>query len=1794
MKTFTFSKIGVLSPCLRPVLAAFAFLFWAATAVAQAPTISSFSPGNGPVGSIVTINGTNLGTATSSSIGGTSAVIVSKSATKLVAMVMPGATTGVISVTNGSGSASSSGSFTVNASKPPHSQQGNKLVGAGSSGASQQGYSTAISADGNTAIVGGAFDAGGPGAAWIFTRTGSTWSQQGSKIAGLDSIGDPYAGWSVALSADGNTAIVGGPNDNSGIGAAWVFVRSGSTWAQQGTKLVGTGSTGGTGGLVYEGSAVSLSADGNTAVIGGFYDNNLKGAIWVFTRSGSTWSQVGSKLSPNDNTGFAAFGCSVAMSADGKTFIGGGYYDNNNVGAAWIFTYNGSSWSQQGNKLAGSGSVGSGVYQGFAVDISADGNTAISGGNSDDNGIGAAWVFKRTGTTWSQQGSKLVGTGYSGSNIAQGSSVALSADGNTALVGGTGDNSNVGAAWVFQRSGSTWSQTGNKLTGTGNTGGSQQGYSCDLSANGENAIVGGYGDNSFKGAAWIFVPASTNTNLSNLTISSGTLTPVFSSSTISYTASVTNATSSVTVTPTAQDANATIQVRVNNGPYQTVASGTASTALALNVGSNTIEVVVTAEDGTSTKTYTITVTRACPNFNATLTGSASICAGSSTNLTVNMAGGTAPFDVVYSGGTINNYASGANIPVSPSSNTTYTLTSVTDNNGCTATVSGTATVTIKAVAGISTVTAAANPICPGSTTTLTANGVTGANAVVTFWTGSNGTGTNLGTGTTLPNAGAGTYYARVTADCGAPDEASVTVTTNTVASVVNQTASACSGHPFTVSPSGVPAGTTYSWGAPTYSGTVSGGSAQSNQTSITQTLTNSGASDGTATYTVTPKTGSCNGATFSVTATIHPGPTPTFTSSPGATTCAGNNVTYTTQAGMSNYSWSVQGVVNTDYSIVTGGTGTGSNSVTLKWLTAGSKTVTVNYMNGNGCTGGTAASSTTTVSTGATPAVGISITSGTNPTCQGNSITFTATPSNGGTNPTYQWYKNSQPDAGATGASYTVNNIAPGNTPTVYVVMTVGAASCVTSNTATSSSITISIVGNSWTGSYSNQFGDGRNWCSGTVPTSSSDIFIPVTSRDPLMSANHAIHNIQIQQGAKLTIDNCTLTVTGTVAGTGQFSGTGNSTLALAASTSIGTLYFSTGGIGSLKFTGSGASANLGNTLNVYSELNVGSATLNTGGNLTMKSTINGTSWVAPITTGNINGAVTVERYIPKNAFRAWRLLSVPVKGGQTFHQAWQENQPAMVNGNPGYGTLLTSAVGGNSYDAQTAGNSLLTFNSVGQNFVAVSNTDLAMQTTAGYFVYIRGDRGTGITGSVYNPTATTLRTNGTLYQGTQPAITIPVGKNVLIGNIYAAPIDFDNLTRTGVSSFKVWDPKLAGTYNLGAYQTFSSINGYDPIPGGGSYGSTPNSRIESGAAFFVNSVNGGSIQLTEAAKTTGSRNVFRNGNQVQQLRVNLYANTSTGTELADGNAVVFDDNYSNAVDDNDVEKLKNFGENIAVDRSGHALTLEARHSVIGTDTIFYNIGNLKQQQYTLEFVPKNMTAGISGYLEDSYLHTSTPIDLTTTQTVAFTVTTDAASGAPNRFRLVFRASGILPVCCFLSIAANKRSEQVQVDWRVSQEQGTSTYEIERSVNARDFDTKGSKAAIRSGSNVSYSWLDESPVAGDNYYRVKSVSTTGEVKYSAVVKVAMGAVKEDFVITPNPVTDGQFDVQFVQQPKGDYSIKLSNQRGQVLYTNKVRHEGGNGTYTVLLSQRVPSGNYQVEIISATGRAIKSILISNGK
>ncbi len=296
----------------------------------------------------------------------------------------------------------------------PLIEQASRPLASGEEGEGRFGFSVALSADGDTALVGAPRNGGFAGAAWVFTREGSTWTQQGPKLTsgevGEEScVGEAECafGRSVALSADGNTALVGAPRSTAGSGAVWVFTRSGSTWAQFGEKLRSGNEAGGRAGF---GHSVALSADGDTALVGAPREGRDAGAAWAFTRTGGGFVADGGALTAPDEPGIGYFGASVTLSANGGTALIGAPGEDGYSGAAWTFAHSEGGWEAQGQLTGGSEALGA-AHFGSSVALSGEGSTALIGARGDDEGVGAAWVFTRDGASWLQQGSKLTGQG---------------------------------------------------------------------------------------------------------------------------------------------------------------------------------------------------------------------------------------------------------------------------------------------------------------------------------------------------------------------------------------------------------------------------------------------------------------------------------------------------------------------------------------------------------------------------------------------------------------------------------------------------------------------------------------------------------------------------------------------------------------------------------------------------------------------------------------------------------------------------------------------------------------------------------------------------------------------------------------------------------------------------------------------------------------------------------------------------------------------------------------------------------------------------------------------------------------------------------------------------------------------------------------------------------------------------------------------------------------------------------------------------------------------------------------
>lgn len=367
-------------------------------------------------------------------------------------------------------------------------------------------FGSSVSISGDTAVVGAYPDdhAGGvdAGSAYVFVRSGGVWIQQAKLTADDAAAGDKFG---ISVSISGDTAVVGAYMDDhaggSDAGSAYVFVRSGTVWTQQ-AKLIALDSAA----TDYFGYSVALS--GETAIVGAYLDDHAggidAGSAYVFTRSGTVWTQQ-AKLTATDAAAADQFGFSVAVS--GETALVGANLDNtpiSDAGSAYVFVRAGMVWTQQARLTASD----AGSVDLFGCSVALSGDTALVGARFDDaplGNAGSAYVFTRSGTSWTQQ-AKLVASDAAMTDEF-GYSVAVSGD--TALVGAWHDDlppmNDAGSAYVFVRSGTTWTQHAKIIASDGEL---IDHFGVSVAVDGETALVGAENANTpvdlDAGAIYVF------------------------------------------------------------------------------------------------------------------------------------------------------------------------------------------------------------------------------------------------------------------------------------------------------------------------------------------------------------------------------------------------------------------------------------------------------------------------------------------------------------------------------------------------------------------------------------------------------------------------------------------------------------------------------------------------------------------------------------------------------------------------------------------------------------------------------------------------------------------------------------------------------------------------------------------------------------------------------------------------------------------------------------------------------------------------------------------------------------------------------------------------------------------------------------------------------------------------------------------------------------------------------------------------------------------------------------------
>lgn len=736
------------------------------------------------------------------------------------------------------------------------------------------------------------------------------------------------------------------------------------------------------------------------------------------------------------------------------------------------------------------------------------------------------------------------------------------------------------------------------------------------------------------------------------------------------------------------------------------------------------------------------------------------------------------------------------------------------------------------------------------------------------------------------------------------------------------------------------------------------------------------------------------------------------------------------------------------------------------------------------------------------------ILSGTGSYCAGgNGVTFTLSGSQIGTN--YQLFRSSVAASSivsGTGSSVVFNNVTVNGS---YRVVATNTTTSCNSFMSASAAVTVNPL---WLG-VTSEWNNTANWCDNIIPPTNANIIISGSAVNmPVLPGNVAVNNLELTESNKrIDLNGATLTVNGTISGSGVVRGSNTSSMIINGSGNMGSLRMdqttpgTTNSMQNLTInvgtTSTSDSIQLANTINVRGNLTLNNGLLITNDNLTLVSNSTGTARVAAIaSTADIRGNVVSQRYVPAIT-RRYRSMS-PNTSSFTFNDIKDD---IYVTGSGG-----TS----NGFDASPANSaSVFTYQestSGGRGWKAVSNITQSLSSGTGAIVFVRGDRTLSSPGWHTPPftaqNEVTLDFVGAINKGNiSPAITYTNTGDAtadgwnLVGNPYPSQIDWNLVTKSNLNSF--------------IYRLNPATNGYEAHSGG--------VVIASGQAFFVQAnAASPSITFTESSKTNSSgTSYFKTSNAPFTVEMIQDSITSDVAWLR------FESGASKNFDPNgDALKFTNSTINMGFKASNKAIqvnTTAPLSNVADTFVLFTNASSRSYKFYFSNFNSVPLTKSI--LLRD--LFTNKVIDLRAENKYDFSINGNTTSQG-DRFQLIFIDNSALPVE-FITVNAKRSNNNVLVTWSTATEKNNEKFIVERSLNeANEFEPVGTvKGMINSNTKIDYSFTDISAItlAQDKsidkiYYRIRQVDLSGENEVSDVVVVGVDMVVKDQEIKlyPNP------------------------------------------------------------------------------
>lgn len=831
--------------------------------------------------------------------------------------------------------------------------------------------------------------------------------------------------------------------------------------------------------------------------------------------------------------------------------------------------------------------------------------------------------------------------------------------------------------------------------------------------------------------------------------------------------------------------------------------------------------------------------------------------------------------------------------------------------------------------------------------------------------------------------------------------------------------------------------------------------------------------------------------------------------------------------------------------------------------------------------------------------------SGSSSACAGSMLTLTGPTVSGAS---YLW---SGPDGFTSTLQNPASFVFSAAKAGVYSVQVTPSGGC---SATAYTSVTISTLGGQWTGNISTDWANPNNWCNGAVPASSANIDIRASAVNmPVLTSNVTVNNVTLNGSATLSIGNTTLSVEGSMSGSGSLIGSANAGLFICGS----------GPDISLKFLQTNAATR---TLKNYTQCRNATVTLIDSMQVTGSLKLNGTSSVLasgpnaylrlvstattianvdPFPVGaSITGDVKVESWftggaatnsVSNNANRGTRTLCSPVNDATTSTSVYKQLQ----------GFMFITGTGTGGFDSGTA--SLLTYKESARydegaaaQYTPVTDLNAKSPKGQGFFLYFRGNRSDNITATgnklvapYDTPESFAVTYKGVLNQG-DITLNLDYNNNTgtndasyngfnLVGNPYPATIDWTKVTRSDVANI---DNMVSIIRPGGGMTTFSGgyvVNGTQNALPAANTGAPSNANspvtsfyIQPGQGFYVRArTTGTSIKFTESSKAVL-------GSPIRLL--------STPSVTLDGAHIISGLGFNSVSDDLpeaiylELSDQYNKEETAVVFKTGDDAAFGADDAVyFAGGTVSLSTLTSDERNVAINFMPEikkvkeislMINAAASGvfklkftdlaaagrfrvFLQDELLQNT--VDVKTNPEYSFSIDKkNLLSYGSKRFKIIFLPPLPSPTEIFSFTAASKDNVSA-LQWVTSREKSNDHFEIERSADEVTFTSIGRvKGSANSQTPLAYSYLDKLPLTGNNYYRLKQVGINGDFEYSNTVMVnfnlngsASKAGSSLFLsVYPNPASD-EVSVNLPTPSNKDLLISIFSISGKRLNQTKI-------------------------------------------